>query len=58
VIPHSFDANDSRIQRGGDFSTGEDFFPTAKTPSTGSTRRTRMMTISLHTRIIGLPGRI
>ena len=26
VIPYSFDNNDSRLQRGGDFSTGEEFF--------------------------------
>ena len=26
VIPYSFDVNDSRLQRDGDFSTGEDFF--------------------------------
>ena len=25
-FPYSFDTNDSRLQRGGDFSTGEDFF--------------------------------
>ena len=26
VVPYSFDCNDSRLQRGGDFATGEDFF--------------------------------
>ena len=26
VIPYSFDTNDSRLQRGGDFATGEEFF--------------------------------
>ena len=26
VVPHTFDNNDSRLQRGGDFATGDDFF--------------------------------
>jgi len=26
IVPYSFDTNDSRLQRGGDFSTGDDFF--------------------------------
>ena len=63
VIPHTFDANDSRLQRGGDFSTGEDFFAYCRDAfdwlyRQGSQGRPRMMTISLHSRIIGRPGRI
>ena len=38
VIPHTFDVNDSRLQRGGDFATGEDFFVYCRTPSTGCTQ--------------------
>ncbi|HLZ97221.1 MAG TPA: polysaccharide deacetylase family protein [Steroidobacteraceae bacterium] len=63
VIPHTFDANDSRLQRGGDFGTGEDFFTYCRDAfdwlyQMGSAGRPRMMTISLHGRIIGRPGRI
>jgi allantoinase len=63
VIPHSFDANDSRLQRGGDFATGEDFFMYCRDAfdwlyRMGAEGRPRMMTISLHGRIIGRPGRI
>jgi allantoinase len=63
VIPHSFDANDSRLQRGGDFSTGQEFFSYCKDAFDWLYRKAergepRMMTVSLHTRIIGRPGRI
>jgi allantoinase len=63
VIPHSFDTNDSRLQRGGDFATGEDFFVYCRDAfdwlyRSGCEGRPRMMTISLHGRIIGRPGRI
>jgi hypothetical protein len=63
VLPHSFDTNDSRLQRGGDFSTGEQFFVYCRDAfdwlyAQGSEGRPRMMTISLHGRIIGRPGRI
>jgi putative urate catabolism protein len=63
VLPHSFDTNDSRLQRGGDFSTGEEFFVYCRDAfdwlyAQGSEGRPRMMTISLHGRIIGRPGRI
>lgn len=63
VIPHSFDANDSRLQRGGDFATGEDFFAYCRDAfdwlyRKGERGEPRMMTISLHNRIIGRPGRI
>ncbi len=63
VVPHSFDANDSRLQRGGDFATGEAFFTYCRDAfdwlyGLGSEGRPRMMTISLHGRIIGRPGRL
>ena len=63
VIPHTFDANDSRLQRGGDFSTGEQFFIYCRDAfdwlyRMGEEGRPRMMTIGLHGRIIGRPGRI
>jgi peptidoglycan/xylan/chitin deacetylase (PgdA/CDA1 family) len=63
VIPHSFDTNDSRLQRGGDFSTGEEFFVYCRDAfdwlyRSGMEGRPRMMTVSLHGRIIGRPGRI
>jgi allantoinase len=63
VIPYSFDVNDSRLQRGGDFSTGEDFFIYCRDAfdwlyRKGAAGHPRMMTIGLHGRIIGRPGRI
>jgi len=63
VLPHSFDTNDSRLQRGGDFGTGEEFLVYCRDAfdwlyRQGGEGRPRMMTISLHGRIIGRPGRI
>jgi putative urate catabolism protein len=63
VIPHSFDTNDSRLQRGGDFATGDEFFVYCRDAfdwlyRLGNEGRPRMMTVSLHPRIIGRPGRI
>lgn len=63
VIPYSFDNNDSRLQRGGDFSTGEQFFTYCRDAfdwlyRLGGEGRPRMMSIGLHGRIIGRPGRI
>jgi allantoinase len=63
IVPHSFDNNDSRLQRGGDFVTGEDFFTYCRDAfdwlyRIGGVGRPRMMTVSLHNRIIGRPGRI
>jgi putative urate catabolism protein len=63
VIPHTFDVNDSRLQRGGDFATGEEFFIYCRDAfdwlyRKGAAGEPRMMTISLHGRIIGRPGRI
>jgi allantoinase len=63
VIPYSFDNNDSRLQRGGDFSTGDDFFRYCRDAfdwlyRMGVEGRPRMMSVGLHGRIIGRPGRI
>jgi allantoinase len=63
VIPYSFDNNDSRLQRGGDFSTGEEFFTYCRDAfdwlyRQGAAGLPRMMSIGLHGRIIGRPGRI
>jgi allantoinase len=63
VIPYTFDANDSRLQRGGDFSRGEDFLHYCRDAfdwlyAEGAEGRPRMMSIGLHGRIIGRPGRI
>jgi putative urate catabolism protein len=63
VVPHTFDNNDSRLQRGGDFATGEDFLVYCRDAfdwlyRLGNEGRPRMMTVSLHGRIIGRPGRI
>lgn len=63
IIPYSFDNNDSRLARGGDFSTGEDFYTYCRDAfdwlyRSGAEGRPRMMSIGLHGRIIGRPGRI
>jgi allantoinase len=63
IIPYSFDNNDSRLQRGGDFATGEEFFVYCREAfdwlyRLGAEGRPRMMSIGLHGRIIGRPGRI
>ena len=63
VIPYSFDNNDSRMQRGGDFATGDEFFAYCRDAfdwlyRSGVEGRPRMMSVGLHGRIIGRPGRI
>jgi allantoinase len=63
VIPYSFDNNDSRLQRGGDFATGEEFYSYCRDAfdwlyRLGAAGRPRMMSIGLHGRIIGRPGRL
>jgi peptidoglycan/xylan/chitin deacetylase (PgdA/CDA1 family) len=56
IIPYSFDNNDSRLQRGGDFSTGEEFFTYCRDAfdwlyRSGVEGRPRMMSVGLHGRI-------
>jgi putative urate catabolism protein len=63
ILPYSFDCNDSRLQRGGDFATGDDFFNYCRDAfdwlyRRGSDGSPRMMSIGLHGRIIGRAGRI
>jgi peptidoglycan/xylan/chitin deacetylase (PgdA/CDA1 family) len=63
IVPHSFDNNDSRLQRGGDFSTGDEFFSYCRDAfdwlyRLGAEGRPRMMSVGLHGRIIGRPGRL
>ncbi len=63
VIPYTFDCNDSRLQRGGDFATGDEFFAYCRDAFDWLYRRgaegsPRMMSIGLHGRIIGRPGRL
>jgi allantoinase len=63
VVPYAFDTNDSRLQRGGDFGRGEEFFGYCRDAfdwlhAEGSAGRPRMLSIGLHGRIIGRPGRI
>ncbi len=63
IVPYSFDTNDSRLQRGGDFGTGDEFFNYCRDAfdwlyRMGIEGRPRMMSIGLHGRIIGRPGRI
>ncbi len=63
VVPYSFDTNDSRLQRGGDFATGEQYFNYCRDAfdwlyRTGTEGRPRMLSLGLHGRIIGRPGRI
>ncbi len=63
VVPYSFDTNDSRLQRGGDFSTGEQYFAYCRDAfdwlyRLGREGRPRMLSLGLHGRIIGRPGRI
>src|ERR1700726_1051089 len=63
INPYSFDTNDSRLQREADFSTGDDFFTYCRDAfdwlyRIGAEGRPRMMSIGLHGRIIGRPGRI
>ena len=59
VIPHSIDTNDSRFFRTSGFITGDDFF--AYNRDAFDVLRAeggKMMTIGLHARLIGRPGRI
>ena len=63
VVPYSFDTNDSRLQRGGDFATGEQWFAYCRDAfdwlyRLGQRGQARMMSIGLHGRIVGRPGRI
>jgi allantoinase len=63
VVPYAFDTNDSRLQRGGDFAGGDDYFEYCRDAfdwlyAQGRSGRPRMLSLGLHGRIIGRPGRI
>ncbi len=63
VVPYSFDNNDSRMNRSQGFETGDQFFAYVRDAfdwlyRSGQEGRPRMMSIGLHARIIGRPGRI
>lgn len=63
ILPYSFDCNDSRLQRGGDFAGGGEFFTYCRDAfdwlyRRGAEGHSRMLTIGLHGRIIGRPGRL
>ncbi|MCU4180316.1 allantoinase PuuE [Bosea sp. BH3] len=62
VVPYSFDTNDMRFTRGGGFVFGDDFARYCidafdRLYDEGGSEP-RMMTVGLHLRIIGKPGRI
>jgi allantoinase len=60
VIPHTFTNNDNRLP-GGKLGTGADFYDhlsaAFRTLYAESARRSRMMTVSLHSRVSGQPAR-
>jgi peptidoglycan/xylan/chitin deacetylase (PgdA/CDA1 family) len=62
VIPHSFDTNDSRFARGAGLETSEEFFSYLRDSLDWllleGQRIPRLMTVSLHCRLIGRPGRM
>jgi allantoinase len=62
VIPHSFDNNDSRLARGSGLETAGQFFTYLRDAFdwlyAEGERQPRMMTVSLHCRLIGRPGRM
>jgi putative urate catabolism protein len=62
VIPHAFDTNDSRMARNQDLAIGDLFFAYLRDAFDALHREggeaPKMMTVSLHCRLIGRPGRI
>jgi allantoinase len=62
VIPYSYEANDNRFNGNGGFSTAHDFFTYMKDAfdtlyREGSEGRPKLLSIGLHDRLIGRPGR-
>jgi putative urate catabolism protein len=63
ILPYTLDNNDARLVRGGDFATADDFYVYCRDAfdylyREGCEGRPRMMSIGLHSRLIGRPGRI
>ncbi len=63
VIPYTLDANDMRFATPQGFNTGEHFFQYLKDAldcliDEGAAGRPRMMSVGLHCRLIGRPGRV
>ena len=62
VVPHSFDNNDSRMARNQDLPTPDLFFQYLRSAFDAlyaeGAAAPKMMTVSLHCRLIGRPGRI
>ena len=62
VIPYSYEANDNRFNENSGFSTGEDFFAYMRDAfdllyREGSDGAPKLLSIGLHDRLIGRPGR-
>lgn len=63
VIPYSYETNDNRFNENSGFSTADDFFHYMRDAfdvlrAEGQAGQPRMMSIGLHDRLIGRPGRI
>ena len=62
IVPHAFDTNDSRMARNQDLAVGDLFFHYLHDAFDALYRegeaQPKMMTVSLHCRLIGRPGRI
>ena len=62
MLPYSLDTNDSRFGRREGFQVGEEFFTYVRDTFDWLYRegesRPKMMTIGLHARLLGRPGRI
>lgn len=63
VIPYTLDANDMRFATPQGFNTGEHFFQYLKDAldcllAEGEAGRSKMMSVGLHCRLIGRPGRV
>ena len=63
MVPYTLDNNDSRMTRAQGFDLGEQFFTYMRDAfdwlyRMGGEGRPRMMSIGLHNRLIGRPGRI
>jgi len=62
VIPYSYEANDNRFNENSGFSTGDDFFKYMRDAfdllyREGSNGAPKLLSIGLHDRLIGRPGR-